>query len=67
MKIITAREKFLTFEGDTKTALHLVESMRGAYGGMDMPKMLNDFIFNIEAALQDAGVLDQDFNLLEEV
>jgi len=27
-----------------------------------MPKMLNDFVFNIEVALQDAGVLDQDFN-----
>jgi hypothetical protein len=31
-----------------------------------MPKMLNDFVFNLEVALQNAGVLDQDFKLIEE-
>lgn len=65
MKIITASERCLTYKGDTQTALYLVESIRGAYGGMDLPKMLNDFIFNIEVALQNAGVLDEHFNLVE--
>jgi hypothetical protein len=27
-----------------------------------MGKTLNDFIFNIEVALQNAGYLDEDFN-----
>ena len=62
MKMIQARERCLYFDGDTDTALRLVESLRDAYDGADMPKMLNDFVFNIEVALQDAGVLDQDFN-----
>jgi hypothetical protein len=62
MIIIQASEKFLSFNGDSQTALHLVESIREAYGCVDMPKMLNDFIFNIEVALQDAGVLDEHFN-----
>lgn len=60
--IIQASEKFLSFNGDSQTALRLVESIREAYGCVDMPKMLNDFVFNIEVALQDAGVLDEHFN-----
>ncbi|NBS69260.1 hypothetical protein EBT31_10160 [bacterium] len=59
--IIEASERFLTYKGDAQTALYLVESIRNAYQ-VDMPKMLNDFIFNIEVALQNAGVLDEDFN-----
>jgi len=64
MKIIQAQERCLNYKGDTQTALDIVNSIRDAYGdvGRDMPKMLNDFVFNIEVALQDAGVLDQDFN-----
>ena len=63
MKLIYANERALSFDGDVHTAMSLAESIRDAYdaSGMDMPKMLNDFIFNIEVALQDAGVLDQDF------
>jgi len=63
MILITASEKCLSYKGDADYALRLVESLRGAYGGEDMPKMLNDFVFNIEVALQDANVLDQDFNV----
>jgi hypothetical protein len=64
MKLIQAQERALSFKGDTHTAIDLVDSLRAAYegNGMDMPKILNDFIFNIEVALQNAGVLDQDFN-----
>lgn len=58
---IQARERFLSYDGDADTALHLIESIRDAYDA-DMPKMLNDFVFNIEVALQNAKVLDQDFN-----
>ena len=62
MIMIQASERFLSFNGDSETALYLVESIREAYGHTDMPKMLNDFIFNIEVALQNAGVLDEHFN-----
>ena len=62
MIMIQASERFLSFNGDSETALYLVESIREAYGHTDMPKMLNDFIFNIEAALQNAGILDEHFN-----
>ena len=66
MKIIQASERFLSFHGDAETAMYLVDSIREAYGCNDVPKMLNDFIFNIEVALQDAGVLDEHFNRIEE-
>jgi hypothetical protein len=63
--IILAREKSLIFNGYTEDALALVNSLRDAYGGTDMPKMLNDFLFNIEVELQNAGVLDEDFSEVE--
>ena len=62
MILIEASERFLTYKGDAETALYLVDSIREAYGSADLPKMLNDFIFNIEVALQNAGVLDEHFN-----
>ena len=63
MILIQASEKALSFNGDSQTALYLVNDLRESYqqNGMDMPKMLNDFVFNIEVALQDAGVLDEWF------
>jgi hypothetical protein len=66
-KFIKASNRQLSFDGDTQTALMLVESIHNAYleNGIDMPKLLNDFIFNIEVALQEANVLDNDFNILE--
>jgi hypothetical protein len=67
MNIIEAQEQYLSFKGDQYYALDLINSLREAYSGSDMPKMLNDFVFNLEVALQNAGVLDQDFNLIEEV
>jgi hypothetical protein len=60
--IILAREKSLSFNGYTEDALALVNYLRDAYGTTGMPKMLNDFVFNIEVALQNANVLDEDFN-----
>lgn len=64
MQIITATEKALTFRGDTACALSLIDSLRLAYGSEDMPKLLNDFVFNIEVALQNAGVLDEHFGVI---
>jgi hypothetical protein len=67
MNTIEAQEKYLSFKGDQYYALDLINSLRESYGSKDMPKMLNDFVFNLEVALQNAGVLDQDFKLIEEV
>ena len=63
MIIIKAREKALSFDGDSETAIALVNSLRETY--YEMPKILSDFCFNIEVALQDAGVMDQDFNIIK--
>jgi hypothetical protein len=62
MKTIQTREKYLSYSGDADYALRLVQEIQMAFFGTDMPKMLNDFIFNIEVALQNEGVLDEDFN-----
>jgi hypothetical protein len=68
MKIINASEKCLSYTGDTQYALRLNNEIRQAFAiaGMDMPKMLNDFLFSIEMELQNAGVLDEDFNEVTE-
>ena len=61
MTIIEASERYLSYNGDADYALYLVNSLREAYECVDMPKMLNDLIFNMEMALQNAGVLDENF------
>lgn len=66
MTVIKVSERGLSYEGDTEYAYRLVESIREAYGHNEMPKMLNDFVFNIEVALQNVGVLDEWFNKIEE-
>ena len=65
MRFINAKERCLSFDGDTGTAMMLVESLREVYAGNDMPKMLNDFVFNIEVALQNTGVIDEHFEMVE--
>jgi hypothetical protein len=67
MILIEAQERFLSYKGDSETALYLVNSLREAFGHTDMPKMLNDFVFNIEVALQNAEVLDEHFNEVDEI
>lgn len=62
--MIEVSEKYLSFRGDTEYALRLVNSLREAYGHSDMPKMLNDFVFGIEVALQNVGLLDESFNVI---
>ena len=65
-KLIQVSEKALSFNGDSQTALYLVNDLRESYqaNGMEMPKMLSDFVFKIEVALQDAGVLDELFEVV---
>jgi Protein of unknown function (DUF2591) len=65
--IIQASEKCLSFNGLVSDAKNFVTEVRGTYNraGEDMPKVLNDFIFNIEAELQFEGVLDKDFNVIK--
>ena len=46
--LIHAREKYLSFDGLPADALSFVDSIRSVYDGGDMPKVLNDFVFNIE-------------------
>jgi hypothetical protein len=64
-KYIEASEKYLHFKGLAPDAITLIDSLHGAYYSSDMPKVLNDFVFNLEVALQNAGIYDQDFNLIE--
>lgn len=61
---IHAQEKYLTFDGLAQDAISLVDSLHAAYYDKDMPKVLNDFVFNIEVALQNSGWLDHDFNII---
>jgi len=62
---IQASEKYLSFNGGAADAFVLVERLHYVYdkAGEDMPKVINDFVFNLEVALQNAGVLDEHFNL----
>lgn len=61
---IKIQSRDLTFDGSAITAMDFVDDVRDAYNeaGNDMPKLLNDFIFSIEVALQNAGILDEYFN-----
>jgi len=63
---IKASEKYLSFDGYVSDAILLIDSLHESYMGKDMPKVLNDFVFNIEVALQNAGIYDEDFNLITE-
>lgn len=66
--MITANEKYLSFNGYEADAWVLVQRLRYVYdkAGEDMPKVINDFVFNLEVALQNAGVLDEHFNLIDQ-
>jgi hypothetical protein len=60
-----AQEKFLRFEGTPQEALDFVERMVDATRGIDLPKVMGDFIFAIEVQLQREGVLDTNFNVIK--
>lgn len=65
---IEANNKCLSFKGTAKQAIDFVDMMRdiGTYTGSDFDNELNDFLFNIERDLQDAGIYDEHFNLIDE-
>jgi hypothetical protein len=62
--MLIAQEKYLKFTGYETDALNLVNDIRHVFdtAQMDMPKVINDFVLNIEVDLQNAGILDEDFN-----
>jgi hypothetical protein len=66
--MITAHEKYLSFTGHPRDAHALIVHLREVhdYSGFDMPKVLNDFVFNLEVQLQNIGYLDESFNLKKE-
>jgi hypothetical protein len=61
-----AQEKFLRFAGTTQEAFDFVERMGDATRGVDLPKVMSDFIFAIEVQLQREGFLDENFNVVGE-
>jgi hypothetical protein len=61
---IKIQNHYLTFDGSINDAKEFVDEIRDKYygGGNDMSKVLHDFVFQIEVALQNEGILDEDFN-----
>ena len=59
---IQAREKYLSFDGFAEDAIGLIDSLHSAYYGEDMPKVLNDFVFNLEVALHPSDEEEEDDN-----
>jgi hypothetical protein len=64
IKMISEREHGISFEGSPREAMDFAASLREAeaFSGLDMPKALNDLVFKLEMALQNAGYLDEGFN-----
>lgn len=57
----------LRFEGDPKTMLQTASYLREAIGSdPNCPNYISDFIFALEMECQDAGLMDDHFNIIEE-
>ena len=54
----------LSFKGPAETALELAGILRPVVERVDSPNYLSDFVFALETACQDAGLLDEHFNPL---
>jgi hypothetical protein len=52
----------LSFRGPAGTALELSRLLRPVVEVSGSPNYLSDFVFALEVACQDAGLLDEDFN-----
>jgi hypothetical protein len=65
---IQESEKYLSFNGSPIEAIQFIEEIRGAYSesGGDIGRVLNDLLFKIEVALQNAGYLDDNFNEIKQ-
>ena len=57
--------KHLTFKGNANEAIVFVDNMREHTNYADFCNDVSDFLFSIERALQDAGVYDEHFNLVD--
>ncbi len=64
MDIIVESSDFggLGFRGPAETALEIANLLRPTIEIMGSPNYLCDFVFALEVACQDAGLLDEDFN-----
>ena len=60
---IQAENKGLSFKGNPESAKYVIELFNDAFysDGRDAPNFILDFVFNLEVALQNAGVLDEWF------
>ena len=52
----------LSFKGRAEMALEIAGLLRPVIEDRYVPNYLNDFVFALEVACQDAGLLDEDFN-----
>lgn len=65
MNAISETEHGLTISGPPAEILTLTQHLREAFdrAGSDMPQTLHDLVFKLEVALQNCGVLDENFNV----
>ena len=63
---ITETEHGITIGGKPLDILMLTRNLREVYheAGRDMPQTLSDLVFNLEVALQNFGILDENFNVI---
>jgi len=62
---IKAEHKLLAFEGTANQAINFIDKMQeGDYA--EYCNDITDFMFSIERSLQDAGVYDEHFNLIDD-
>lgn len=55
----------LSFTGPAATALEIAELFRPVVEIHGSPNYLSDFVFALEVACQEVGLLDEDFNRIE--
>lgn len=67
MTTIIETEHGLTISGSPAEILTITRDLREAYheAGRDMPQTLHDLVFKLEVALQNYGLLDEDFNAVQ--
>ena len=63
-QIIQANNQCLAFKGSPEQAIFFVDYMNrfASETGGEYINMMSDFLYNIEAELQNQGYLDEDFN-----
>ena len=66
---VTSTHQDLIFDGFAMDAARMVDNYREMQdgAGMEGVKLLNDFMFSVETALQDIGYMDDDFNFVVDI